>query len=136
MHVLAALPNTRCRCGGLLVNAELAADVSTPEYTTLRDAWVSMHRTAGLGMTPDYLGRDVAVSSAVDIEAMLGRAGFSESTVFFQALLIGAWCSRVWRGEQGDYQRAHRRELETRPSAQERGSCATRVTPREAHVTA
>lgn len=93
----------RLRHGGLLVNAELAADVSTPEYATLRDAWVSMHRTAGLGMTPDYLGRDVAVSSAVDIEAMLERAGFSESTVFFQALLISAWRSRVWRGEQGDH---------------------------------
>jgi hypothetical protein len=64
----------------------------------LRDAWVSMHRTAGLGMTPDNLGRDVAVSSAADIEAMLGRAGFSESTVFFQALLISAWRSRAWRG--------------------------------------
>jgi tRNA (cmo5U34)-methyltransferase len=97
----------RLRHGGLLVNAELAADVSTPEYATLRDAWVAMHRTAGLGMTPDYLGRDVAVNSAVDIEAMLGRAGFSESTLFFQALLISAWRSRVWHGEQGDHQQAH-----------------------------
>ena len=92
----------RLRHGGLLVNAELAADVSTPEYATLRDAWVAMHRTAGIGMTPDYLGRDVVVSSAADIEDMLGRAGFSESTVFFKALLISAWRSRVWRGEQGD----------------------------------
>jgi len=85
----------RLRPGGLLVNAELAADVSTSEYATLRDAWVAMHRAVGIGMTPDYLGRDVAVSSAEDVEAMLGRAGFSESTVFFQALLISAWRSRV-----------------------------------------
>jgi hypothetical protein len=50
-------------------------------------------------MTPDYLGRDAAVSSAVDTEAMVERAGCSEPTVFFQALLISAWRSRIWRGE-------------------------------------
>jgi tRNA (cmo5U34)-methyltransferase len=90
----------RLRHGGLLVNAELAADMSTSEYVTLRDAWVAMHRATGRRMTPDHLGRDVA-SSAADIEAMLGRAGFSESTVFFRALSISAWRSRVRRGEQG-----------------------------------
>ena len=95
----------RLRHGGLFVNAELVADVTAPEYVTLRDGWVAMHRTAGLGMTPDYLGRDVAVSSAADIEAMLAHAGFSESTVFFQALsIIRAWSSTVCRNERGDRQ--------------------------------
>lgn len=62
---------------------------------------MAMHRTAGLRMTPDYLGRYVVVNSAADIEAMLEQAGLSESTVFFQALLICAWRSRVSCGAQG-----------------------------------
>lgn len=85
----------RLRPGGYLVDAELTADVSGREYAVLRDAWVAMHRATGLGMTPDYLGRDVAVSSVAEVEAMLGAAGFSEPTRIYQALLISAWCSRV-----------------------------------------
>jgi len=92
----------RLRSGGVLVNAELTADVAAPEYEVLRDSWVALHRAAGLGMNPDYLGRDVALSSAREIEAMLSRAGFTESVVFFQALLISAWRSRVWHGGTGD----------------------------------
>jgi len=88
----------RLRDGGLLVDAELAADMSAPEFAMLRDAWVAMHRSTGRDMKPDYLGRDVAVSSVTDIEAMLARAGFSESTMYFRALLISAWCSTVRRG--------------------------------------
>jgi len=99
--LFAAIGN-RLRNGGLLINAELTGDMSTSAYAMLRDAWVAMHRATGRDMTPEYLGRDVAVNSAEEIEAMLGRAGFSESTVIYQALLISAWCSRVWRGNQGE----------------------------------
>jgi tRNA (cmo5U34)-methyltransferase len=81
---------TRLRSGGLLVNAELSSGASGPDYEVLRDSWIAMHRAVGIGMKPDYLGRDVVVSSADDIEALLARAGFSRSTVFFQALLISA----------------------------------------------
>jgi tRNA (cmo5U34)-methyltransferase len=94
---------TRLRSGGLLINAELSSGASTPDYEVLRDAWVAMHRAVGIGMKPDYLGRDVVVSSADDIEALLARAGFSESTVFFRALLISAWRSEVWHAGQGDH---------------------------------
>lgn len=85
----------RVRPGGYLINAELTADVSGPEYVVLRDAWVAMHRAAGLGMTPDYLGRDVAVSSTAEVEEMLRGAGFTEPTRIYQALLISAWQSRA-----------------------------------------
>jgi tRNA (cmo5U34)-methyltransferase len=87
---------TRLRSGGLMVNAELSPEASAPDYKMLRDGWVAMHRAAGIGMKPDYLGRDVAVSSADDVEALLTSAGFSDPRVFFQALLITAWRSEVW----------------------------------------
>ena len=62
-----------------------------------------MHRAAGIGMKPDYLGRGVVVSSADDIEALLVRAGFSDPRVFFRALLISAWRSEVWHPGQDDH---------------------------------
>ncbi|HET6494679.1 MAG TPA: class I SAM-dependent methyltransferase, partial [Thermoleophilia bacterium] len=94
---------TRLRSGGLLVNAELSPGVSAPDFEMLRDAWVAMHRAAGIGMKPDYLGRDVVVSSIEEVETLLTRAGFTESTRFFQALLISAWRSEVRRAGQGDH---------------------------------
>lgn len=88
---------SRLRDGGHLVNAELSPAVSDPEFATLRDAWVALHVRAGIGMRPDYLGRDVVVETPADIEAMLERAGFSAPTLFFRALLIAAWHSRIRR---------------------------------------
>lgn len=86
---------SRLRPGGHLVNAELSPAVSAPEFPALRDAWVALHQRVGLGMRPDYLGRDVAVETPADIEDMLGRAGFFAPTLFFRTLLIAAWHSRV-----------------------------------------
>jgi hypothetical protein len=53
-------------------------------------------------MKPYHLGRDVAVSSPADIEALLACAGFRESTMFLQALLISAWRSEARLAGQGD----------------------------------
>ena len=94
---------SRLRSGGWLVNAELSSGASASDYEVLRDAWVAMHRAVGIGMKPDYLGRDVVVSSAGDVEAMLARAGFSDPIVFFQALLISAWRSEVRHTGRGDH---------------------------------
>lgn len=84
----------RLRPGGYLVNAELAADMGSREYARLLDAWLAMHRKLGIDLNADYLGRDVALVPSVEIQAMLGASGFSGAVVFFQSLLIHAWCSR------------------------------------------
>lgn len=83
----------RLRTGGVLVNAELAPGTSSPEYQLLCDAWVAMHQAVGIRMKPDYLGRDVVVTPAEEVDAMLVRTGFVAPVRFFQTLLISAWCA-------------------------------------------
>jgi tRNA (cmo5U34)-methyltransferase len=85
----------RLRVGGLLVNAELSSGSSERDREVLTDSWVALHRSVGIGLKPDYLGRDVVVSSVAEIETLLDRAGFGAATVVFQATLIRAWRSQL-----------------------------------------
>lgn len=86
---------SRLRSGGYLVNADLASDMSSSEYKSLVDVWLAIHKYADIALNSDYLGRDVAVLPAKEIEAILVSSGFSRPVLFYQALLIHAWYSQV-----------------------------------------
>jgi len=81
--------------GGLLVNADLASDMSSAEYKRLLKVWLAVHKGAGITLNSDYLGRDVAVMPAKEIETILVSGGFSSPVLFYQALLIHAWYAKV-----------------------------------------
>lgn len=85
---------SRLKQEGFLVNADFSADMADPGFEVLRDAWVALHHQVELFIKPEYLGRDVAVLSHDEIVAMLAASGFSESVMFYQNLLMCAWCSR------------------------------------------
>lgn len=86
---------------GLLVNAELSSDMTSPEYDSLLPVWLRMMRNAA-GLPADQvekmgssLGVDVAVLPPKDIETIIKSSGFSTPTLMFQSLLIHAWYSQL-----------------------------------------
>lgn len=95
---------TRMRPGGVLVNADLASDVSSPEYESLLAMWLDRMSTAGV--PPEALARaraayakDVAVLPPAEVAALIASAGFNAPTPFFQAGLMHAWCATRARSE-------------------------------------
>ncbi|MFN3149739.1 class I SAM-dependent methyltransferase [Bremerella sp.] len=85
----------RLQPGGLMVNAELAADMQSPEYEQLVRHWVSLHRWVGLEAKTDHLGREVALLSNEEMQNLLIDSGFISPTLYFQTLLIRTWVSEV-----------------------------------------
>lgn len=89
----------RLRPGGLLASSDLAADIDSPEYTVLLQAWLRMMSAAAISegdierMRKAY-ATDVAVIPAGEVEAIIAAAGFEPPVEFFQAGLIHAWMSR------------------------------------------
>jgi tRNA (cmo5U34)-methyltransferase len=94
----------RMRPGGVLVNADLAADIESPEYESLLAMWLD--RMSSAGVPPEALARariayakDVAVLPPARVAALIASAGFDTPTQFFQAGLMHAWCATRDRGE-------------------------------------
>jgi tRNA (cmo5U34)-methyltransferase len=95
---------TRLRPAGILVNADLAADVASREYDALLAMWLD--RMSSAGVPPDALARaraayakDVAVLPPARVAALIASAGFDAPTLFFQAGLMHAWCATRVRHE-------------------------------------
>ncbi|PBJ83959.1 SAM-dependent methyltransferase [Lysobacteraceae bacterium NML93-0399] len=85
--------------GGVLASSDLAADTASADYAVLLPAWMRMMAMADV--TPEALDRirqayrdDVGVLPPAKIAALLQAGGFDAPTLFFQAGLIHAWCSR------------------------------------------
>ncbi len=91
----------RLRPGGLLVNADLAADLQAPGYESLLRLWLRMMSAAEV--PPELVermrtvyGRDVAVLAPERVAAIVASGGFSAPIAFFQGALMQAWyCTRV-----------------------------------------
>jgi tRNA (cmo5U34)-methyltransferase len=88
----------RMRPGGVLVNADLAADVASSAYEPLLAIWLD--RMSSAGVPPEAISRaraayakDVAVLPPAQVAALIASAGFEEPTPFFQAGLMHAWCA-------------------------------------------
>lgn len=88
----------RLRPGGVLASADLAADVSSPEYDALLHVWLDMLLSAGmpaagLDQVRQTYARDVAILPPAQVEALIRAAGFDTPVLFHQAGLIHAWFS-------------------------------------------
>lgn len=85
----------RLRPGGVMINSDLAADMTSNQYESLVKHWVSLHRWVGQETKTDHLGREVALLSAEAMESLLIDSGFTAPTLTLQALLIRMWVSHV-----------------------------------------
>lgn len=90
----------RLKPGGLLANADLAADTRSPAYEYLLHSWMILMSSAGVD--PQMLDRaraayatDVAVLPALQVAGIIQAAGFAAPVQFFQAGLMHAWLCRA-----------------------------------------
>jgi tRNA (cmo5U34)-methyltransferase len=94
---------SRLKPGGYLINSEISADISSPEFQDMTDKWAAMHRFTGAsdqqleGMVR-ALREHVAVETPSVIEGYLTGGGLALPVQFFQSLLIRAWYSRKATG--------------------------------------
>jgi tRNA (cmo5U34)-methyltransferase len=91
---------------GYLVSADLASGTSASAYENLLEVWFQMQRfkfqMQRFNRMPEeaiekmrlVYGRDVAVSTSREIEALIASSGFDAPVLFFQAFLIHAWSAR------------------------------------------
>lgn len=85
--------------GGIIVDADLSADVSSPGYDELIALWHRM-TTASAGSAEDLermksgYAKDVAILPSEAVADLIASAGFEQPTPFFQAGLIRAWFAR------------------------------------------
>ncbi len=86
---------TRLRPGALFINADLAADMTSPEYQRLLDVWIKLHNYAGMPVNADSFGRSVALLPKEKVESIITSSGFDTQVLFFQNLLIHAWFSKA-----------------------------------------
>ena len=89
----------RLHPGGILASADLSSAVGSPEYDTLLKAWVSMLHAAkvpadAIEKTHAAWAKDVAILPPGEVEAIIGRGGFSRPVQFYQAGFVHAWCAR------------------------------------------
>ena len=86
----------RLIAGGLLVSADLAADMSSPKYQRLLEVWARTMNYSGVPVEDvEKLGRDVAVLPQQQVESFIEQGGFEQPVLFFQSLLIHAWFSHA-----------------------------------------
>ncbi len=85
--------------GGILVDADLSADMATADYTSILEVWLRL--MASEQLTPEKIeamrnvyGREVAITPPGEIEGMMVSGGFERPVAVLQALLIRAWVAR------------------------------------------
>ncbi len=85
----------RLNSNGLLVEVGLASDTSKHEYYKLLEVWVNMHNYAGMPLNVQSLGNEVAILPVTEVASLVESSGFDAPVLFFQALLIHAWFTKV-----------------------------------------
>ena len=86
----------RLKPGGLLVNADLAADMTDKASERLYATWEQMLRetgadAAGLANYRAGFGRDFAVHTPSAVEALIEQNGFERPSPLVQTLLMRTW---------------------------------------------
>jgi len=81
--------------GAYLINADLAADMSSIEYTSMLTVWKNMLEFSGIPINIAAFGNKIAMLPINKFEAMITASGFTTPVLFFQTLLIHAWFSKV-----------------------------------------
>lgn len=89
----------RLNSEGILASADLSADVSSLEFNSLLNAWVSMLFAAdippeAIERTRSAWAKDVAILPPKAIESIIKSGGFVDPVEFYQAGLIHAWFSK------------------------------------------
>jgi tRNA (cmo5U34)-methyltransferase len=89
----------RLRPQGYLISADLASDLSTYSYQSLREIWTRMLQYAEYPpqAIEDFLaahGRDAAVLPPPEVAAIVESSGFDRAVLFMQTLFIHAWYAR------------------------------------------
>ena len=84
----------RLRPGGLLVNADLAANPSAPDFSAVMNAWLSMLDPEKAEFYQAAFGRDFATMTPEQVEIALASSGFSPPAQVFQTLLIRGWVAQ------------------------------------------
>lgn len=89
----------RLRPDGLLVSADLTADMSGPVYKSLLEIWLRMLRSCEIPaeeieMMRAAFGQSVALLPPHEVESILVASGFGAPVLFLQTLLIHAWFAR------------------------------------------
>lgn len=89
----------RLRPEGILVTADLASDLASPEGGDLLEVWARM--MSGGGLSPEDIARireayarDVAVLPPASVHQIITQGGFASPIPFFQAGLIHAWYAK------------------------------------------
>ncbi|WP_022963935.1 class I SAM-dependent methyltransferase [Halopseudomonas pelagia] len=88
----------RLKPGGLLANADLAADTNSPAYQTLLRGWLKLMSSSDVPQEAIERARaayakDVAILPAHQVADLIASAGFEVPVQFFQAGLMHAWFS-------------------------------------------
>jgi tRNA (cmo5U34)-methyltransferase len=84
---------------GYLINADIASDISSSAYPVILAVWLGMMKSAGVPdegiekMRAAY-GRDVAVLPPSEVASIIAAGGFDLPVLFFQNLLMHAWCAK------------------------------------------
>lgn len=89
----------RLRSQGYLVSADLASDMSTSAYQSLREVWTRMLKYAeypdqDIEKFLDSHGRDAAVLPPHEVASIIASSGFDVPVLFMQTLFIHAWYAR------------------------------------------
>ena len=89
----------RLRDNGILVSADLSADVGSVEYEALLKAWVTMLHTAdvpaeAIQRTHTAWEKDVAILPPSAVKDIIRNGGFESPIQFYQAGFVHAWFSR------------------------------------------
>ena len=89
----------RLRPGGVLVNADLAADTTSLGFARLFEVWKTMLSFSGMSSEEvdaycKRFGKGMSVIPVPEIEAIISSSGFKDPNLFCQTLLIYAWHSR------------------------------------------
>jgi tRNA (cmo5U34)-methyltransferase len=84
---------------GYLVSADVAYDLSSPNYLSILKVWLDMMKSAGipddeLNKMRDAYGRDVAVLPPLEVAAIIAAGGFDAPVSFYQSLLMHAWYAK------------------------------------------
>lgn len=89
----------RLRAGGILVSADLSAEVGSHKYEALLKTWVTMLHAANVPQkaierTHAAWEKDVAILPANEVESIIEKGGFDSPVQFYQAGFVHAWFSK------------------------------------------
>ncbi len=89
----------RLKTGGVLINAEISADLNAPEFPHMLEDWKQVQTL--MGATPESLaGLENQLRNTLEIlppqttETILRQSGIPTPIRFFQSILIQAWHGR------------------------------------------